>query len=267
MQRSFYSVDLLFSGTVFPVLFPDDFLKNCLTTDPRMHTHTKYELQYVEMGRCVFHTKGGDIDCGEGQLLIIPPNFAHLVRYAPQSTTRTLLFSVPQGFEAAICVKEPCLIRDAFEARERLARVRCYLEEQPPHFEDYVRGEMTLLFASLSAELLPRQEDAALLDRENRAEEIATYIDRNCYYATCTCEKLAAHLGLSRRQTHRLCVDYYGAPFRTLLNRTRMEIARYRLDNSETSVTELAELLGYASTSSFSAAFKRYFGRSPTDLN
>lgn len=269
MQKSFFAVDILFSGTILPVLFSSDFLSNCITSDPRKHKHGKYELHYIENGSCVLETECGKTDCPAGHILIIPPNVEHLLRYTPKTKTRALLFTsdgthTKSALLSELFTKTPTLVRDSFEGLSRLLCVCDMLEDRTLTAEEHVRGEMTRFFADLTTALLPQSQKRSVFFKENREEEIDAYISRHCLSPDCTCENLAKHLNLSKRQTHRICIYYYGVPFRTLLHRTRMEIAKYRLESSAASISELAEQLGYSSASAFSAAYKRYYGKAPT---
>ncbi len=272
MPQSFFSVDVLFSGTVLSVLFSKDFLENCITTDPRMHKHNKYELHYIETDCCVLQTAAVRTECCAGHVLIIPPGIQHLLHYTPQTKTKTLLFATDESGEtgtksallSALLTKEPLLIKDDFGGLSRLFCIKELFETHKLTSEEHVRGEMTRFFADLAAAILPKKQSGTLFFKENREEEIDAYISRNCLSPTCSCESLAKHLNLSIRQTHRICTEYYGVPFRTLLYRTRMDIAKYRLENSSASVAEIAEQIGYSSPSAFSAAYKRHFGKAPT---
>ncbi len=269
MKPALLNLDLFFNGGKISLIFSKDYMENCLTKDPHLHAHTKYEMQYFEKGNGVFQTERDSVSCPAGSLLIVPPRIKHRICYQEETQSRTLLF-LPQQNDAndlvfsALCAKEPILLPDTFGAGERLLNARREMEIASTAFQERIRGEMTILFADLSAALLPKKPERASTKPENRAEEIEDYLGAHCYDPSCTCENLAALLHLSPRQVHRLCLAYYGVPFRTLLHQTRMEIARYRLENTDISVTELAELMGYASIASFSAAYKRYFGKSPT---
>ena len=269
LKQSFFTVDVLFSGTVLSVLFSGDFLENCITADPRMHKHTKYELHYIETGYCVLQTASVRTECSAGHILIIPPSVEHLLHYTPQTKTKTLLFTpgelgTKSTLLSALLTKTPLLIKDDFKGLSRLSCVRELFKMRELASEEHARGEMTRFFADLAAAILPQKQSCAFFFKENREEEIDAYISRNCLSSKCSCESLAKHLNLSIRQTHRICIEYYGVPFRTLLYRTRMDIAKYRLEHSGASVSELAEQIGYSSPSAFSAAYKRHFGKAPT---
>jgi AraC-like DNA-binding protein len=54
-----------------------------------------------------------------------------------------------------------------------------------------------------------------------------------------------------------------GTTFRTLLNEARSAMAETLLSDAHLTLTEIAERLGYSDLSSFSQAFKRWYGVAP----
>jgi AraC-like DNA-binding protein len=77
-------------------------------------------------------------------------------------------------------------------------------------------------------------------------------------------DSIAAQLNMSRRTLHnRLRND--GTSFRKLLTELRKDLVHRYVGDDSYSITEIAFLLGYADTSSFSRAFKAWFGESPTE--
>jgi len=77
-----------------------------------------------------------------------------------------------------------------------------------------------------------------------------------------TIDLVAAQLGLSARSLQRR-LDDEGQHFAELLNGVRRELASAYLANSAHSVTTVAGLLGYASSSSFTRWFTAEFGMAP----
>jgi len=75
-------------------------------------------------------------------------------------------------------------------------------------------------------------------------------------------EAAARALGMSLRNLQRRLQEE-GTTYREALNEARRESARSHLDEGHFSVTEIAFLLGFADTSSFSRAFRRWTGLSP----
>ncbi len=78
-------------------------------------------------------------------------------------------------------------------------------------------------------------------------------------------EKVARKLNLSVRSLQRK-LQQCGTSFRKLLDRTREELARQYICDRGVDLTEIAFLLGFSEHSAFSRAFKRWTGRTPSDL-
>jgi len=77
-----------------------------------------------------------------------------------------------------------------------------------------------------------------------------------------TVENIATELFLGTRKLQRL-LQQRGTTFITLLNETRMDIAKQYVKDRKIDLTEIAFLLGFAELSTFSRSFKRWTGKSP----
>ncbi|ARU88139.1 AraC family transcriptional regulator [Pseudomonas sp. M30-35] len=77
-----------------------------------------------------------------------------------------------------------------------------------------------------------------------------------------TIEQIADYMMLSTRTLQRYLAEE-GTSFQNLLDQTRESLATRYLRDSSTSLTQLAELLGYSELSAFSRAFQRWTGISP----
>ena len=76
--------------------------------------------------------------------------------------------------------------------------------------------------------------------------------------------RIAEELNLSARQLNRRLKDE-GTNFSGLLLACRRELAEQYIGDSAVSLTEIAYLLGFAEASSFSRAYRRWTGRSPSE--
>ncbi|MDX2309115.1 MAG: AraC family transcriptional regulator ligand-binding domain-containing protein [Hyphomicrobium sp.] len=77
--------------------------------------------------------------------------------------------------------------------------------------------------------------------------------------------RIAAELGTTPRTLQRKLMEA-GTNFRTLLDETRMEMARHFLTNTDLPLTEIAFMLGFSELSSFSRAAHKWFGMTPGKL-
>ena len=66
-------------------------------------------------------------------------------------------------------------------------------------------------------------------------------------------------------RTLRRQLSVLGTSYRQLLDQVRSDLARQYLENSNMSVEQVAQLLGYTETTNFRRAFKRWLGVSPRD--
>jgi AraC-like DNA-binding protein len=75
-------------------------------------------------------------------------------------------------------------------------------------------------------------------------------------------ERVARHLGTSPRTLQRH-LSGRSLTFRTIVDETRLEIARVLLCKTDLRVQEIAARTGYRTPGSFARAFGRWTGRSP----
>jgi transcriptional regulator GlxA family with amidase domain len=97
----------------------------------------------------------------------------------------------------------------------------------------------------------PRVRRALLLMEQNLARPIAV-------------ASVAAELGLSARQLERLCRQHVGMGPASLYRQLRMRYANWLIENTDRSVTDIANEAGFADCAHFSRQFKDAYGLSPS---
>ncbi len=78
-------------------------------------------------------------------------------------------------------------------------------------------------------------------------------------------DMIASELHVSKRSLQRKLAQI-GTSYKKVLEETRSHLATQYVQNSDLSITEISYLLGFSETSNFTRAFKRWTGKSPTDL-
>lgn len=76
----------------------------------------------------------------------------------------------------------------------------------------------------------------------------------------CTADRIARHLGVDRRTLHRRLAAEKTS-FSSLLQVVRCELAARQIRDSDRSLSELADLLGFSSSSAFAFWFRKQFGQ------
>lgn len=99
------------------------------------------------------------------------------------------------------------------------------------------------------------------------AEKSAVIIEEYFLYEfqSLNLTELANRLNLSPRQTERLLMKCYGKTFSQKKAEARMSAAVFLLSEENSSISIISEKLGYSSAEHFTAAFKRYYGHSPSE--
>ena len=153
-------------------------------------------------------------------------------------------------------------------------------------FEDWFRAP--IVWGAPQPSLLCRREDLArplattnpgvALASERLVADYLARLDRDdvvaqvkrellgCFPAGTPIQATVARaVGLSARTLHRRLAEA-GTSFEKLLDETRRELAAEYVRRTDYSVGEVAYLLGFAETSSFNRAFRRWNGKSPSEF-
>jgi AraC-like DNA-binding protein len=113
-----------------------------------------------------------------------------------------------------------------------------------------------------SARTVPSRTSALRADALDLRTALRSYITRAIRQGRASIIDCAGAFGWHvRTLQRRLAAE--GTTFDQLLEATRYELALHYLKQTHLSLTEIAELLGYAELSTFSRAFRRWSGRSP----
>jgi len=95
------------------------------------------------------------------------------------------------------------------------------------------------------------------------ADQVGRILRARVVFADATLESVASDLLVQPRTLNRR-LQAEGTSFRDLLNRARFDAARTLLAGTGMAVTDLALTLGYADTSAFTHAFRRWAGVAPS---
>jgi AraC-like DNA-binding protein len=106
-------------------------------------------------------------------------------------------------------------------------------------------------------------EYLAELDQNNIVQRVKATIIDQLPSGKVTDDSVSRDLYMSSRKLQRQ-LESAGTTFYTLLSETRGDLAKKYVRDQDTSVTEIAYLLGFSEASAFSRAFKRWVGVSPS---
>jgi AraC-like DNA-binding protein len=104
----------------------------------------------------------------------------------------------------------------------------------------------------------------AKLDQNHIPQKVKAVIIDQLPSGNVTNENVARALYMSSRKLQRQ-LQGAGTTFNTLLTEIRQDLAQKYLEDQDTSITEIAFLLGFSESSAFSRAFKRWRGVPPSE--
>jgi len=101
------------------------------------------------------------------------------------------------------------------------------------------------------------------LQDQDFAENLATELRNGLLQRHCSARSIASKLSLHERTLHRR-LSAAGTSFRQELDKVRHVLSLQLLEGTSMSVAQIAESMGYGSSSAFIRAFSRWTGSSPT---
>ena len=245
------------------------------------HYHPCFEFHYIERGESSYLCGNKTTEASTGTLLIIPPRMYHKeLSSSVDARKMTLTIDISRPSKAA---EADCDFYNAFSGGGVLSvSVKdSLLEEELLKLKrlsmtgdsDFITREKMRalahtftvdLYHLLSKEAPSKTElskDAAI----TREYEIDTFMALN-FMSNSSRDELAEKLHVSPRQLHRIIKKSYGKSYREKLLEIRLEIAVNFLRDTDKSIAEISEELGYSNSASFSAFIKSSTGKTPSEI-
>lgn len=267
---------LYFDRTPVALPYAEDF--------PVLHYHDRYEVGVCESGEGLFLSEGRFYSVSKGDFIFVEPGRCHYSRSLNQDEPCICRFS----YFHAKTVKRLILLargegekgKTAYQSTESAIPAVIRASEHPlatPWLFKITdvckRGDLNgaaQAILALSAFFLEAQSifekaapPASAWHRSDGAvAEISEYLSLH-YDRSDTARELADRCHLSESQLRRRFLAVYGMPPIAYRNFLRCKIAAELLIRSAVSVSEIAERIGYTSSSDFYRAFKKIYGTSP----
>ncbi|WP_127541309.1 helix-turn-helix transcriptional regulator [Paenibacillus illinoisensis] len=231
-----------------------------------VQTEGTWRLSLVTYGKCVYWVNGEKQIMEKGELLLIPGDVSYYGKSIPTVTHTQIVVHLQGDYADGL----PALERaEALRHRpgcyelihERMKAIHQQWQERPSY---YVMMSQALLMEVLI--YVNRELDRGVIPPEKHmhAERMKRYIERH-YREKLTKDDLGDAIGKTP--------NYAAALFKSMTNQTisqyvhdqRMKRALYLLTESQLSIQEIAEFLGYRDLSYFYRIFKRITGTQPSD--
>ncbi len=255
--------------------------EKCVYRRQKVHTHDCLEMVFVYGGAGTCAINGVHYPMLAGDIYIITPGSTH--EYTSDLGFRFINIM----FDRAVFADNEAVIYERLYELHKLKRkaanaepkytfppsaigfitsLLCQIEQELKTQNEYFEYNVKALFMQFLVHLVRNMDSTAGISAQNNQTNLSrvfNYID-NHYQEKITLEKLAALTGNSPAYLGKQFKRLVGINVSEYICRYRIEKARNELVNSEDSIAEIAERLGFFDASYFVKSFQHYCGVTPT---
>ena len=233
------------------------------------HTHNHLELFFIVGGKGQFLIEDRLYPVDINNLVMINPNVPHTEVSLNAQPLEYIVLGI-EGIELA--ASETCdgqfSILDHYESAEISGCLRNILREMElknPGYEDICQAYMEILIIRLmrtTSLAVPTEPQTVSTNRQCAA--VRRYIDLH-FKEALTLEQLADEGHMNKFYlSHAFKKEYGISPINYMISK-RIEESKYLLAETDLSMSQIAQLLGFSSLSYFSQVFRRTQGVSPKE--
>ena len=232
------------------------------------HTHHYAELFYVVSGRGLFQIENEQYPVTTQQLIIVNPNVIH-TEVSHQSSPLEYIVLGIEGLEFTPDTREENRYqildyRDNGSILTCLRNILIETENALPGFETICRAYMEILIVRLMRDTSFHLTSDPLPSSSSQCAAVRRYIDSH-FKEQLTLEHLAEIAHINKYYLAHTFKEEFGiSPISYQLNR-RIEESCYLLQQTNMSLSEIAQVLGFSSSSYFSQLFRKAKNISPSD--
>jgi len=233
------------------------------------HTHNHLELFYIVGGKGQFLIQDQLYPVNSNNLVIINPNVTHTEVSLNAQPLEYIVLGI-EGIELATSKSSngQFNILDHFESVEISSCLRNILremEQKNTGYEDICQAYMEILIIRLmrnTALAVPTEPQVVSGNRQCAA--VKRYIDLH-FKESLTLDQLAEDAHMNKYYlSHAFKREYGVSPINYMITK-RIEESKYLLAETDLSMSQIAQLLGFSSLSYFSQVFRRTQSVSPME--
>lgn len=234
------------------------------------HTHNHLELFYIVGGKGQFLIQDQMFPVDVNKLVIINPNILHTEVSLNAQPLEYIVLGI-SGIELATSENsnDQFCILDPFESVEISSCLRNILREMElknTGYEDICQAYMEILIIRLMRNTaLTVQVEPQVTSGNRQCAAIKRYIDLH-FKEPLTLEQLSEEAHMNKYYlSHAFKREYGVSPINYLISR-RIDESKYLLAETDLSMSQIAQLLGFSSLSYFSQVFRKAHGSSPMEF-
>ena len=248
------------------------------------HAHSKnsYELHFVPQGSGTLVIDTQKYDILPGTLFMTGPEVPH--EQISDSKNPMTEYSIYMQVRQPLPKEIPPLLKTFLECNfwfgkaeqsiyTQTSQLFEELSSHTPGYELMLQSILSQLILNVARHYPGQQKSLPVVQNQPFQNQSLPTISEKAYliieeaflydYKTITLKELANRVSLGERQTERLLQKHYGQSFIQKKTEARMSAASQLLRETNASISDIAEDLGYSSPEHFSNAFRKYYKESP----
>lgn len=233
------------------------------------HTHNHMELFYIVGGKGQFLIQDQLYPVNVNNLVIINPNVTHTEVSLNAQPLEYIVLGI-EGIELATSENSngQFSILDHFESVEVSGCLRNILremEQKNTGYEDVCQAYMEILIIRLMrSTALAVPAEPQMISGNRQCAAVKRYIDLH-FKEALTLEQLAENAHMNKYYlSHAFKREYGTSPINYMITK-RLEESKYLLAETDLSMSQIAQLLGFSSLSYFSQVFRRTQAATPME--
>ena len=235
------------------------------------HNHDHFEIELITDGTGTHTLNGRTRPLCRGSMYLLTPADVHAVEpngtlYYMQLNFREDFFSDDFAYEMLLACRGTQIELPPEELLRLCALFDLLIEESQRPPDRYSASYLKSLLQCILVVLLRRNETPIPENPAGGSIRSALFYLQRRFREPVTLEDAAAYVHLSPHYFCALFREETGMCFSAYVNRLRARYARRLLIAGEASVTEVCYMSGFRSFSTFSRAFQREFGCSPSAM-
>ncbi len=236
---------------------------------PRPHLHYHLELVYLYEGSCKASLDSVEYEVPGDSIVLTFPNQTHGY-LAGERTSHVLMIVNPDvmpEFSSLFDRKIPetPVLQGVSSHPGIVSLLKQIIEERKTPEDKFSTPKLRGLVSALFAELF---RHIPLVDRvrgnSQALNSVISFCTRN-FNRELSLEILAEELHMSKYYISHLFGSRFNMKFNDYINSLRVSAACRYLCNTDKSITEISELVGFGTPRTFNRAFLKQFGKSPSE--
>ena len=233
-----------------------------------LHTHNHTELFFIVSGKGQFLIQDQVFPVAANNLVIINPNVTHTEDSLNAQPLEYIVLGI-DGFEVAENANGSFCILDHFESVDISSCLRNILremEQKQTGYEDICQAYMEILVIRLmrNIALSVQADPLPKVSGNSQCAAVRHYIDLH-FKEPLTLDQLSEEAHINKYYLSHIFKQEYGiSPINYMISR-RLEESKYLLAETDLSMSQIAQLMGFSSLSYFSQVFRSTQGVSPKE--